>query len=295
MDEKQLKLFEIPDVVHNVVRIGGFDAPIWTENKARLIARYLYYFEMITHHGNYIDGFAGPQEPDQPNSWAAKLVLEIQPAWMRRFWLCEQDRSKIPALESLALEHREKGPANRHIEVMPGDFNASVAAILASGGIRDSEATFCLLDQRTFECHWATVQALAAHKRSAHKIEQFYFLGTKWMDRAFSGLKDMSVVERWWGRADWQALFAARQSQRAELLVARFREELGYQHALAWPIYERDDAGGAVMYHMIHATDHDEAPKLMARAYRRAVFAAEPPEQLKLVFADLSAVKPPST
>src|SRR5712672_141396 len=34
--------------------------PIWTENKAKLIERYLYYFVMVTKHGAYIDGFAGP-------------------------------------------------------------------------------------------------------------------------------------------------------------------------------------------------------------------------------------------
>jgi hypothetical protein len=46
--------------------------PIWTENKARLIERYLYYFIFITHHGSYIDGFAGPQSGGIPDSWSAK-------------------------------------------------------------------------------------------------------------------------------------------------------------------------------------------------------------------------------
>jgi hypothetical protein len=49
----------------------------------------------------------------------------------------------------------------------------------------------------------------------------------------------------------------------------------------AWPIYEREN-GGAIMYYLIHATDHPEAPKFMSRAYRRAVFPLEPLEQLKL-------------
>jgi hypothetical protein len=38
---------------------------------------------------------------------------------------------------------------------------------------------------------------------------------------------------------------------------------------------------------MIHASDHDEAPKLMARAYRRATGALEPVEQLKFEFDEL--------
>ena len=36
------------------------------------------------------------------------------------------------------------------------------------------------------------------------------------------------------------------------------------------------------MYYMIHATDHEEAPKLMYRAYCRAVDPPEPVEQLEL-------------
>lgn len=35
------------------------------------------------------------------------------------------------------------------------------------------------------------------------------------------------------------------------------------------------------MYYMIHATDHEEAPKLMSRAYRSTVMSVEPVEQLE--------------
>jgi hypothetical protein len=36
------------------------------------------------------------------------------------------------------------------------------------------------------------------------------------------------------------------------------------------------------MYQMIHASDHAEAPKLMARAYRNAINVEEPPSQLEM-------------
>jgi hypothetical protein len=49
----------------------------------------------------------------------------------------------------------------------------------------------------------------------------------------------------------------------------RFQDELGYKFAHAWPIYERRD-GERIMYYMVHATDHEAAPDLMARAYRGA-------------------------
>jgi len=37
-----------------------------------------------------------------------------------------------------------------------------------------------------------------------------------------------------------------------------------------------------IRYYTIHATEHPEAPKLMARAYRNRVLPLEPSEQLKL-------------
>ena len=42
--------------------------------------------------------------------------------------------------------------------------------------------------------------------------------------------------------------------------------------------------GGRIMYRMIHASDHEEAPKLMERAYRSTVNFTEPKEQFKFQF-----------
>jgi hypothetical protein len=39
-----------------------------------------------------------------------------------------------------------------------------------------------------------------------------------------------------------------------------------------------------VMYYMIHATDHPDAPVQMSRAYRNTVMPLEAQEQLKLEF-----------
>ena len=67
---------------------------------------------------------------------------------------------------------------------------------------------------------------------------------------------------------------------RAKLLCERFKDELGYRFAYAWPIYDRG-AKGTVMFHMVHATDHPEAPKIMGRAYRQVTKALEPIEELQ--------------
>jgi hypothetical protein len=49
----------------------------------------------------------------------------------------------------------------------------------------------------------------------------------------------------------------------------------------AYPIYKRE-GGGAIMYYMIHATDHPEGPIQMARAYRNTVRPVDPPEDMQL-------------
>jgi hypothetical protein len=63
--------------------------------------------------------------------------------------------------------------------------------------------------------------------------------------------------------------------------VARFKDELGYRSVMPWPIYKRRGSD-IIMYYMIHATDHPEAPKLMGRAYRKVMKPKESAEQLRL-------------
>lgn len=260
--------------------------PIWTEHKAKLIERYLYYFVMITRHGTYIDGFAGPQEADEPGMWSAKLVLESEPRWLQRFFLCELAPASVQALQGLVDQQpaRLRKEPKRAVKIVPGDFNRTVEDVLSGENIPPKQATFCLLDQRTFECDWATVERLAQHK-SPHKIEIFYFLPAHWFGRAFHETKDKSKLQKWWGRDDWSTLGDMKDQTRAEILCERFRSELGYTYSYAWPIFSREDGEGRIKYHMVHASDHPEAPKLMRRAYERALQIKEPPEQFVLPLA----------
>jgi len=259
--------------------------PVWSESKARFIERYLYYFVQVTKHGTYIDAFAGPQQPDKPDSWAAKLVLESEPRWFRHFFLYDIDADQAKRLSELRQGQLQRSDPRRDIQVVQGDCNVEIPKLLGSRVIKEKEATFCLLDQRTFECRWATLQALARYK-TGNKIELFYFLANSWFSRALSGIREgggTKTVKQWWGRDDWKSLATKDSRQRVDLMVDRFRSELGYAFVNPWAIYGRED-GGRIMYYMIHATDHPEAPKLMARAYERAVLPKEPVEQLALDF-----------
>jgi len=245
----------------------GLHCPLWTENKAKLIQEYIKLFTFVTKHGTYIDGFAAPQRRNHSAKCSAKLVLENEPQWVRDFWLCDIDPEGIALLEAIKTEHEGK---NRRIRVMPGDFNASIASILASGTITEKTATFALLDQRTFECEWSTVQQIAGHKTTT-KIEMFYFFATGWIDRSIAAIRKpdaLDQAERWWGRPDWRDLRGMNGVERANLLAARFRDELGYRWAFPFAIHDAA-RGGRTMYHMVHATDHPEASPLMLRAYRK--------------------------
>lgn len=273
--------WEIPPVLANAVEIGALPSPIWTETKAQLIANYLRLFLMITKHGVYIDGFAGPQDRQNPNSWAAKLVVELQPPWMNSFFFCELKKSSYDDLLGM-IELQPKVP-KRQIKHKKADFNIWVDEVLASGEITDQKATFALLDQRSTECHWATVQKLAAHKRGNTKIELFYFFPTGWVHRAISETRDKSILTAWWGDEGWQQITELRQEQAANLALKRI-QALGYRDVKSWPICARDFGAGKTMYHMIHATDHLEAPKLMYRAYCQLIGNVPPGEQAQFSF-----------
>src|SRR6266853_3649874 len=249
-------------------RYGRIRSPIWSEHKAKFIQQYLRFFVQITKHGAYIDGFAGPQNYGRPDAWSAALVLESEPKWLRHFFLCEKNRKSVKALRNLKESQPE--PRNkkgkklpRNIEIWPGDFNQSVTKILEGGKITQKEATFCLLDQRMFECHWETLKKLAAYKKPpTNKIELLYFLGVGWLHRSISGIRYTEKMEKWWGKGNWRELKVMKPFDIAELVRTRFEKELGYQFAAAYPIYDREQ-GNKIMYYMIHASDHDEAPMLM--------------------------------
>jgi three-Cys-motif partner protein len=259
--------------------------PIWTKYKAKLIEKYLAQFIQVTHHGTYIDGFAGPQRENGPEMWCAKLVLEITPRWLRNFYLFDIKNSAVAELRALRddqpLPDKEKREPKRSIVVDQGDANTLIRHLLKTNTIRQREATFCLLDQRNIECEWATLTALSGYKKVPPKIEILYFLPSAWLNRALINRRDKSRTQKWWGREDWKSVERMSSANRMELFKERFRNELGYEWVEAWPIF-KNNSRSQIMYYMIHATDHKVAPYLMQRAYRKALGPAESVEEIQI-------------
>jgi len=263
--------------------------PIWTECKAKLIERYLFYFVQITHTGTYIDAFAGPQESEKHEMWAAKLVIESNPRWLKNFHLFELKRSQVKLIEEMRdsqhPRNKQKNEPKRKIEIYPGDFNSNIHEMLAKNPIRDKEPAFCLLDQRTRECDWASVQAIATHKKGGNKVELFYFFPEGWINRSISELEinKEERLQKWWGNSNWIELLKRQGAARARYVCDRFQSEFKYKRVYPFPIYEKKDKGGRVMYYMIHASDHDEASALMSRAYGKALDIKESSDQMELL------------
>ena len=262
------------------IETRALERPVWSENKAALITRYLRYFVFITRHGTYLDPFAGPQTEQSQQAWTAQMVLESEPKWLRHFHLFDRSSSQVGRLHRLATEH-----SDRDVRVYEGDSNQTLLAALPDGSIGQREATFCLLDQRTFECEWHLCQHISRLRPGPTKVEQFYFLATGWLSRSLAAVSTPEGAQRvkaWLGDDDYSSFRDLDSYGHVNTFIGKFRRELGYRSAKAWPIYQREGARGVVMYYMIHATDHEEAPKLMYRAYRQAVRPPETLEQLEL-------------
>ncbi|MCQ3812198.1 MAG: three-Cys-motif partner protein TcmP, partial [Acidimicrobiia bacterium] len=233
-----------------------------------------------TRRATYIDPFAGPQTNRSDQAWTAQLVLLSEPKWFRNFFLFDESPDQITRLHQLSSEHED-----RNVRIHQGNSNLVLPSILPVGSIREREATFCLLDQRTFECEWQLCQHIAQLRPGATKVEQFYFLANSWLPRSLKGTSTPEGEQRivaWLGNEDWRSFARLGSFERAETFVAKFKNELGNRSVQAWPIYQRERDEGKLMYYMIHATDHPEAPKLMARAYAQTV--KPPPSVDQLAF-----------
>lgn len=284
-DDTEELLFPLPEPSPKAPKFKRIEDPIWTKHKAQLIRRYIKAFTYVTRHGTYIDGFAGPQRIALEDRWAASLVARLKPGWIRNFWLFETDPEKVLKLKALEVDP-DVVAKNRTFRIFEGDFNKRIAEALAAKPIRAKEATFCLLDQRTFECHWDSVRRLACHKAEGNKIELFYFLANHWFCRAGKRRLRSSpeVLEKWWGRSDFAEVIELSSIDRMQALRSRFTDELGYRVAKGWPIYGKVGGGKRVMFWMIHATDYPDASNLMHTAYLHARDITEPTDDDFKVF-----------
>ena len=259
----QIEIFEgRPSGKLTKPKLDKTGVPLWTTEKASLIDEYIHRFLLVTKHGVYFDLFAGPQRADNTESWSVRRVLERRtdgnPS-IRHYAVCDQDPAQVERLRQLGSRHNS-------FRVYAGDVNEQIHTMLSEAPIGPKTACFCLIDQRTFECHWTTVEAVARHKHEGYKIELFYFLAQGWLDRARSTSRP-EKLRTWWGNTDYEEFLQHRSYDRADALCRRFRDELGYNYSIPFAIHEKGE-GSRTMYYMIHASDHPRAGSLMSEAYQ---------------------------
>lgn len=257
----------------------GPSVPFSTRSKSELVADYVRRFQLITRGGLYVDGFAAPQRRHAEDAWTAKRVLEVEPKRIRGFWLFDIDPKGVRQLQSLKQEHH-LNPSWRRVNVIQGDFNAELHRFLYAKALHRDTAVFALLDQRSTECHWSTVQRLASRRGRRAKIELMYFCPTAWIHRSLKTRRLANSVENldlWWGDNSWRHL-PGNQTELVEVVRRRFEAELGYEFVVAYPIPLQAHLK-RTSYHLIHASDHPEAPNLMAQAYRQKIMLQRSPEQ----------------
>jgi three-Cys-motif partner protein len=298
-DEDQHELIHPSKIAIKAAKVKHerLNGAIWTHRKALLIQTYLQLFAYITKRGTYIDAFAGPQDGcRESNTWAARRIWEKNPGAKKRridkFEFFELSGSSHAHL--LAMLHATPSDG-RKFHVSKGDCNVKLPKRLEASPVKGP--AFCLLDQRSDECDWATVEAIARHKADPNKIEIFYFVMAGWYDRYRAGLgpdRDKKLL-KWWGASNFPILDKASPDRAAELFAERFRAEFGYKHVVPFPIFDNVSpaTSGTVKFYMIHASDHDDAPKLMKRAYKRLAAGWNPDivqEGMDFLEGDLSAM-----
>lgn len=177
------------------------------------------------------------------------------------------------------------------IEVLAGDCNEQIPVALERLTHLRWAPTFAFVDPFGMEFRWATLRALADHKRGyrrasdkpEYKIELWLLFPTSGVVRvlALDHARVLPSHERLatglFGSEDWCAIHALRMS--ATISAAEAREE--YVNLIRWRLVhelgyrrthplELKTADGRPLYHMVFATDNEAGDRIMSALYLRA-------------------------
>ncbi|WKZ82056.1 MAG: three-Cys-motif partner protein TcmP [Acidimicrobiia bacterium] len=262
----------------------------WTEWKLELLRDYLSAFTTASKsvsETTYLDLFAGTpgsrsRETREPLQSGAEIALEVDPPFthLRLFELTRADE--------LAADLGSRFPG-RDLEVIQGDCNEELRAILAKGDLPPWAPTFAFIDPDGPDCWWSTLRTIAEFKQSTskYKVELWMLFPHASMTRLLKKTGTLRPdfadrITRVFGTDDWQRIYKERVRGRIRPRAARFeyvnlmrwRVEriLGYTYTHAYTV--RTSRGP--LYDMIFATDHSAGHRIMGDTYRK--FAARFPQ-----------------
>lgn len=258
------------------------DAASWSEEKLMILDGYLGggkdrkggFAEACKPAGGWygLDLFAGTGlnyslTRDEPIDGSARIALRAGEPNATRVLLAEKDERAFRALTHRTSEFGDRA--------MPfsGDANQIVRAMLAE--VPRRAPAFAFLDPEGSELDWATVDAIADHKRaSKYKIEQLILFPT---DMGFVRLAPEypELVTRIFGHDRWTSIYERREANKISAETARSEyvrlyaegfKELGYESVLDRQIKK---GTGHPMYFLIFATDNDAGEKIMNWVFDR--------------------------
>jgi three-Cys-motif partner protein len=267
-----------------VTRYWGF----WTRGKLELLRRYLDAFTTTTKNKAterlYLDIFGGqPENRDRLTEdlldGSARISLSIDDPPFTRLRFLE--------LEPYATRLRtalQKDFSGRDFEVIPGDCNTTIHAVLQELAHLSWAPTFAFIDPNGPDTHWSTIEALARFKRKDRpKTEIWLLLAAGMFIRMLPTdgsvrREDADRLTKMYGTDQWTAIYDARVAGRltpgdardeyVNLMQWRLEQVLGYTWTHPLEVFNEQ---GSSIYHMIFATDHPLGTKIMTNLYTTAL------------------------
>lgn len=180
----------------------------------------------------------------------------------------------------------------RDIKVYGGDCNETIPRALSDLREVRWAPTFAFVDPDGMEVAWATIVALADHKRGyrsatstkpEYKVELWILFPTSGivrtlaLDEAKLSDNDVGRATRMFGTDRWRAIYDLRREHKiggarakdeyVNLMRWLLEHQLGYRYTHP---FELKNTGGATLYHMIFATDNDAGTRIMTSIYNAA-------------------------
>jgi len=263
-------------------RLWGF----WTQGKLDMLRDYLPAFTIAAKNKargvtTYLDLFAGQsenvaRETGESIEGSPEMALRCDPpfTYLRLFELEHAiDLSK----------HLGTLFPGRDVDVIEGDCNEKLGAILEAGNLPRWAPTFAFIDPTGPDCWWSTLEQLASFKEGSRYKTELWMLFPVDMFTRFLRIDGGTVqdahatrITRLFGTDEWTAAYRARLAGELDASAARFEyvnlmrwrleEILGYKWTHSFDVRNTRRR----LYSMIFATDNKAGNDIMSSIYSGA-------------------------
>lgn len=166
--------------------------------------------------------------------------------------------------------------------VNPGDANEVLGGLLSA--VNPRTPVFVFHDPEGTELSWQTVRMVATGSQSRRrKPEQLInftagILRLLWLEDEIPRA-NKHALNRFFGSPDWSELHERRRAgqllaheilnEAVEFYKRRLKDELGYRHVVYKGIRRDNVTQGPPAYHLVFASDHEAAPRIMNAAFKK--------------------------